>query len=123
MQKATEIQVVIEDKPGTVASLCSILGKEGVNIDGLMVLGGSARLLVNDVQKAMSALQAAGYKTDTKEVATIEVPNEPGALSTFTRKIADKGVNIDYLYGTRSGSGGKAIVVFGVANPEAIAGA
>ena len=122
MQKATEIQVVIEDKPGTLASLCSILGKEGVNIDALMVLGGLAKLLVNDVQKAMSGLQGAGYKTDTKQVATAEVPNEPGALSTVARKIADKGVNISYLYGTTLGSGGKAIVLFGVANPDAIAG-
>ena len=121
MQKATEIHVVIEDKPGTLATLCSTLGKEGVNIDALLALGGSARLLVNDVEKATSALKGAGYQPTTKEVVMAEVPNKPGALSTFARKIADKGVNIEYTYQTTLGSSDKATVVFGVANPDIVA--
>ncbi len=122
MKKMTEIQVSIEDKPGTMATLCSVLGKAGVNIVGSMVTGGVVRMVVQDVPKATSALNGAGYKSSTKEVAAAELPNQPGALTTLARKIADKGVNIDYLYATTMGSGGNATVVFGVANPDAIAG-
>lgn len=122
MKKATEIDVVLEDKPGTLAALCSSLGKQSVNIVALMAMGGAVKLLVNDVPKATNALTGAGYKVSTKEVATAEVPNQPGALSTLARKIADKGVNIDYLYASTTGSTDKGTVVFGVANPDAIAG-
>ncbi len=51
-----------------------------------------------------------------------EVPNKPGALSTLTRQIADKGVNIDYTYQTTLRPSDKAIVVFGVASPDVITG-
>ncbi len=122
MKKITEIQVTLEDKPGTMSALCAALGKGGVNIVGSMVTGGVVRMIVQDVPKATSALNGAGYKSSTKEVAAAEVPNQPGALTTLARKIADKGVNIDYLYATTIGSGGNATVVFGVANPDAIAG-
>ncbi len=122
MKKITEIQVTLEDKPGTMSALCAALGNEGVNIVGSMVAGGVVRMVVQDVPKATSVLSGAGFKSSTKEVATAEVPNQPGALSTLARKIADKGVNIDYLYATTMSSGGNATVVFGVANPDAIAG-
>ncbi|MFQ5797846.1 MAG: hypothetical protein ACE5H0_04020 [Bacteroidota bacterium] len=122
MQKTTEIHVAIEDKPGTLAALCSTLGNEEVNIDALLALGGSARLLVNDVEKGTNALKKAGYQPTTKAVVMAEVPNKPGALSTLARKIADKGVNINCTYQTTLRSSDTATVVFGVANPDVIAG-
>jgi len=122
MQKTTEIHVALEDKPGILAALCSTLGNEGVNIDALMVLSGSARLLVNDVEKATSALKKTGYRPTTKEVVMAEVPNRPGALSALARKIADKGVNINYTYQITLRSSDTATVVFGVANPDVVAG-
>lgn len=76
MKKLIEIQVSLEDKPGTMAALCSTLGTAGVNITALMAMGGAVKLLVNDVPRATDALKGAGYKIDTKEVATPEVPNK-----------------------------------------------
>ena len=70
------------------------------------------RILVNDADKAVGLLKENDYIFDTKEVATTEIENEPGKLAEITTKFGEEGININYVYGSVSPSGGKCLFVF-----------
>ena len=70
------------------------------------------RLLVNDADKAVALLKKNEFIFDTKEVATTEIENEPGKLAEITTKFGEEGININYVYGSVSPSGGKCLFVF-----------
>ncbi|MCF8044754.1 MAG: hypothetical protein K9J83_02750 [Desulfarculaceae bacterium] len=70
------------------------------------------RILVNDADKAIGLLKKNDYIFDTKEVATTEIENEPGKLAEITTKFGEEGININYVYGSVSPSGGKCLFVF-----------
>lgn len=70
------------------------------------------RILVNDADKAVGLLKKNDYIFDTKEVATTEIENEPGKLAEITTKFGEEGININYVYGSVSPSGGKCLFVF-----------
>lgn len=70
------------------------------------------RILVNDADKAVGLLKKNEFIFDTKEVATTEIENEPGKLAEITTKFGEEGININYVYGSVSPSGGKCLFVF-----------
>ena len=115
----TELRVLLEDKPGSVAAVAEALGKSGVNIEamaGLPTGGGKGdiRLIVADGAKATSALEAAGQKVDrSREVLVVDLADKPGELARAARSLASAGVNLDSVYLVGQ-SGGSKKVAFGV---------
>ena len=100
---ATDLTVVLEDKPGTFAKLGEALGEAGVNIDGIAAVTaegkGHIHILVEDGAKAHEALRAAGIDVQAqRDVLVLELVNKPGMLGALTRKMADAGVNIELIY-------------------------
>lgn len=61
MPKVSLVTVTLQNKPGTLAQVCSALGKAGVNISALLapeIRGkGKVRLLVDNLDKAKDALR------------------------------------------------------------------
>jgi len=51
----------------------------------------------------------------------VKVGDRPGALGRITRKLAEKGINIEYLYGTIEKGAKQALIVMGVSDLEAAA--
>lgn len=106
---ATDLTITLDDRPGELARLGEALGGAGVNIDGVVgvTAGGTGEIhvLVDDADAARSALEGAGISVDSaREVAVVDVTDQPGELGSVTRKLADVGVNIDLAYlatGTR----------------------
>lgn len=100
---ATDLTVILEDRPGTLADMGEALGKAGINIDGfcgLPVAGkGTIHLLVEDGEAATKALSDAGLNVEgSRNVLVWEVEDKPGVFGAISRKIADAGVNIDFSY-------------------------
>ena len=112
-----DIKVRLENKPGTLADLGEALGKGSVNIEGLCgpcESEGIARILVDDVASARSALEKAKIEViEESDVLVLEVEDKPGELGRVFRRIADAGVNIDFFYAAT-----KTRVVLGVADIE-----
>ena len=54
------------------------------------------------------------YETDIRDVLRVELENRPGALAEVATKLGDKGVNIEYCYGTLSSKGKNAAVILDV---------
>ncbi len=102
MERITEIFVILENKPSTLGDLCSHLAENGINIDAIGVFHDTAKLLVSNVNKAMKILSKLDYTTELRDVLLVQLENRPGALSEMATKLGNKGINIEYCYGTLS---------------------
>lgn len=116
---ARDFTVVLENRPGTLASLGEALGQAGINLSGACgaVDGdeGVIHLLVeDDVEQARSAIEGVGLAVrDEREVLVVDVQDQPGTLGSYARKFAEAGVNVDLIYlATRTR------LVFGAADIE-----
>lgn len=100
---ATDLTIVLPDRPGALAELGERLGNAGVNIGGACcaVQGGqgAAHVLVEDVDGARAALADAPFDvSDQREVLVTDVEDRPGILGEVARRVADAGVNVEVVY-------------------------
>jgi len=118
MEIITEIFVVLENKPSTLGELCSHLAENKINIEAIGVFQDTAKLYVKSVNKAMKLLSKLNYVTELREVLKVDLENRPGALAEIASKLGNKGVNIEYCYGTLSKKGDLASVIIDVSDVE-----
>ena len=120
--KVRQVSVFLENKSGRLHEACALLGEAGVNIRALSIAEtadyGVLRLIVNDPGKAMRVLSENGITVSETEVVAVEVPDEPGGLSSVLAPLYDANVNIEYIYCFVEKSGESAIVVFRVEQLE-----
>jgi hypothetical protein len=107
---AIDITVLLDDQPGALAQIGEVLGRAGVNIEGLCAVtsgGGQAEVhvLVQDLEAALPALARSGLSvTSEQEVVVVALEDRPGALGAVSRRLGEAGVNITLTYlatGTR----------------------
>ena len=107
---ATDITVILKDRPGELARLGEATGEAGVNIEGMCAMTGEGtgviHILVAD-EKAAAArdgLERAGLGVaDQREVLVIDVNDRPGTLGELARALGDANVNIELAYTTFGG--------------------
>jgi hypothetical protein len=100
---ATDLMVLVQDRPGTLADLGEALGNAGVNIDGMcgtMCEGkGVVHILVEDAAAARRAIEGAGLEVSSeRDVLLFEAEDRPGMLGEVARRMANAGVNVDLIY-------------------------
>ncbi len=106
---ATDLTIVLVNRPGTLADAAESLGRAGVNIEGACGFpsGGEGimHVVVEDPQSARLAIEQAGLEVRAeREVVLLDrLPERPGSLGEALRRIADAGVNVDLLYLTTDG--------------------
>ena len=125
MPIAKQLTVLLENRPGAVAQLCSELAKVAVNIHAIQSGEGKpvvpVRLLVSHLDAAKKVCDSLGLQYAEQNVVAVLVGNRPGALGKITRKLGEKGINIEYLYGTIDKGAKQAMIVLGVSDVEAAA--
>ncbi len=77
---------------------------------------GQAHAIVDNVNKAKKALEAAGLSYTEADVLQVELPNTPGALGKFAGKLAEKDINITLGYATGVKGSKKAGLVLAVSD-------
>ena len=104
----TDLAIVMENGPGTLAEIGEALGRAGINVEGIcgfVAQGqGVGHLLVADPTAARQALDGLCEVGEEREVLILEVDDRPGALGSIARKLSDAGVNVEVAYlgtGTR----------------------
>jgi hypothetical protein len=104
---AVEFKVTVQDAPGTLARLGTILGEAEVNIEAIQGTSreekGFVQFVPNDEDKAARALDAAGIAYSKREVLVVRVLDEPGMLGDLALVMAKAGINIDSVYVTTRG--------------------
>ena len=102
---ATDLTVVLEDRPGELGRLGGATGSAGINILGMCAFTGEGRgvihLLVEDAAEARQAIEASGMGiADEREALVIDIEDKPGTLGEVGRTLSDAGVNIELAYTT-----------------------
>lgn len=97
-----EILVVAGNDVGSLAAVAESLGSVGVNIEAISAYGldGKAvyRIITNDVSTTLKALSKLDVKVKEADAIVYKMANRPGELGKVTRKLADKGINLESLY-------------------------
>src|SRR5262245_41188512 len=98
----SEISIPLENKPGTLAKVTDVLGKAGVNLEGIGYASGARgvlRVIPSDVDAAVAALKKAKIKAKKpQEVLETRIADRPGALAELARKLAKARVNVEAFY-------------------------
>lgn len=104
---ATELNFSLDKVPGGLASITEVLGKAGINIDGGagVRIGGKGLVTVvtSKSEEAKRVLKAAKIDYEEEEVLFVCMRDKPGALAEFTKRLAEKSVNVTSFYITMTG--------------------
>ena len=122
LQIGTQLAVFLENRPGTLARVCAVLGNAKINIyaiatsdtvDHIVV-----RMVVNDPTAALRIFQEYGSLVVTTEVLLIHGLNKPGSLAAIAQALAEASVNIEYAYSASSPQSRHGLMVLRASNPH-----
>jgi hypothetical protein len=116
-KKTKEISFTMPDKVGLLSEVTTAIAGARVNIAAICAyaMENSAyfMLTADSTAKAKKALAPLGVAIDERDVVEVEIPNKPGEL----QKIADAGIDIEYMYAT-AGKGKTATCVLKTADDQ-----
>jgi len=99
----TQLSVFLENKPGRLSEMARLLQEAGVNIKamGIAEAGnyGIVRMVVDNVDLAVKALQKAGMAVSKVDILAIDMR---AGVYQISKILGDHEINIDYAY---TGSG------------------
>jgi hypothetical protein len=114
-RKVKEISFTMPNRVGLLSEVTTAVAGAKVNITGIcayaMENNAFFMLTVDSNAKAKKALALLGADIEERDVVGVEMANKPGELQKVAKKIADAGINIDYMYGT-AGKGKTTTCVF-----------
>ena len=117
-----QVSIFVENKEGRIKKAIETISKEDINIRALSIADttkyGILRLIVSDNEKAIAALEKAGFIVKENEVIILAVPDEPNGLNSTLAVFDEKGINLEYLYAFVSSKSDEAIVVMRLENME-----
>ena len=102
VRKGRQIAVFLEDVPGTLSEVSSLLGRHAINIYALSLAEGIGhgyvRMVVDKPDEALRVLREAEELVMERDVLLLELANAPGALGEVTRRLAEAKINVEYAY-------------------------
>ena len=109
----TELQFRLPNSPGALANIIAMLAADEVRIAALALdSGGLARVVVNNVDRAIAALTHQHVKVERRDVLCTLTTRR--SLSAVLAGAASAGVNIEYAYASSPGEDGPLTLVLGV---------
>ena len=111
-----QISIFLENRAGRLAEITGILGDHGINMRALTLADtadfGILRLIVDDVEKAITILKENGLTVGETDVIAIEVPDSPGGLAQLLRVFQQENVNVEYMYAFIKAPSRSAVMIF-----------
>jgi hypothetical protein len=122
METAKQISVFLENKPGRLAHVLSMLAQEKVNITAMAVMDSHEqrvlRMVTTDPVKAPQVLKAMGMRYSEADVLSVELRHQIGALANVCNLLGTNHINIEYCYCSAGGKNGKTVGIFKVNNTD-----
>jgi hypothetical protein len=119
MKAMMEISMELPDVPGSLAKVTEALAEANINIETICAIGRVApnvALVTKQVPQAKAVLDKLGINYSVSELLKMVLPDEPGVLAQFSRRLADAGVNMNSIY-ILSKFRGETELVFSVDDP------
>ena len=111
-----QISVFVENQPGSMMNVTSVLTEAGVNIRAISTFDtpefGIMRLVVDDPVSAKKSLTEKGFVKRVSDVIGVELKDEQGNLNQMLKILADGKINIDYIYSFVIREGKAPVMVF-----------
>ena len=115
MQVGHQFTVFLENKPGRLANICSVLAKEKVSIRALTVMDSKEhsvlRFVIDDTDSTREALRRLGTPFSETDVVVTELRHTHGAIANICERLAAEHVNIDYMYCSAGAKNGKTTAI------------
>lgn len=114
-KKVKQLNFTMPDRVGLLSEISAAIAKAKVNILAGCAYDMEGRayfmLITNNNAKAKKALGTFGVDVKEEDVISVDLPNKVGALQRVSKKIAEAGININYMYGTAS-PGKSSVIIF-----------
>ncbi|MCL2766023.1 MAG: amino acid-binding protein [Treponema sp.] len=111
-----QISVFLENTTGRLSEVTKTLAAAEVNLRAISIADtadfGILRIIADKTDKAVDALNMAGFTTRQTDVVAVEIEDTPGSLAKLMDVFQKSLVNIEYLYASLEGQVGKAVVIF-----------
>ena len=99
-----QLSIFLENRPGMLAHIASILAQANVNILALSVHdtvdNAVVRLVLDQPTKALLLLEQEELYIMEQEVVILAVDNQPGTLARIAQRLGHADINIQYAYCT-----------------------
>ena len=96
-----QISVFLENKPGTLKKMTSVLTEHHINMRALSVVDtkdfGIVRMLVDDVYETTNVLSEANFIASLNAVLVFAIPDEVGGLDKLLQAFDEAKINIEYM--------------------------
>lgn len=119
-----QISVFLENKPGELASLTDIISKNNIDLNALCIAEtsdyGIIRLITVDSKKAYDVIKESDFAVQKTKVVAAVVPDKPGGLNEVLLVLAQKNIDISYMYSVFGKREGMAYMIFKVDDPDAL---
>ncbi len=97
-----QISVFVENKPGAMSAMTSVLAENNIDMRALSLAEtadfGIVRIIVDNVYAATTVLKDAGYIHSVTNVLGVAIPNVPGGVNKVLNVLEEEGLNIEYMY-------------------------
>jgi len=110
-----QFSVFLENRVGTLSALCKVISDRSINLLAICAIDtveeAVLRIIPEKEIDALNALKEAGFGVIETDVFLITLDNIPGATGKVATKLAEGGVNINYIYASAHPEGSKAYLV------------
>ena len=115
-----QISVFLENRTGQLAEITQLLAQNEIDIRAISIAEtadyGLARMIVNDSHKASAILLQHGDILSMTPVWAVEVPDSPGGLSEMLAVLAERHIDVEYMYSLFAHQEGKAYMVLRISD-------
>lgn len=98
-----QVSTFVENKPGYLRRITSLLKKEGVSIRAMTLSGTSSswgvfNLIVSNPEEVCQLLNDNGHSTVLRQIVAVEMADIAGGLDTMLAKLEELDINIENAY-------------------------
>lgn len=123
-KRSKQLSFTMSNKVGLLSEISTAISDAKVNITALSACEIDDKayfmFITDSNTKAKKALSKFGAEIREEDILTVEMPNRVGELKKMADKIAQAGININYLYGTTGAAKTAICVLKTVDNKKAI---
>lgn len=117
-----QLSVFLENRPGVLARVCSILSDAGINLLAIAIHdtvdNAVVRFLPDNPSKALLLLEREEFYVLEQNVLMIEIQNHAGELTRICQSLAEADINISYAYCTAKSDQDSCCLVIKAEDPE-----
>ncbi len=117
---AYHISVFLENNPGKLEKITTILSDNNINLRAMSLASsgdfGVMKLLVDDPDKAFDVLKQNKIAVSKRQIIAVVVDNVPGSFNKLLISLSSNKINIEDCYGFLLNNGTTAAIVLEIEN-------